>query len=256
MMANPQLEQGYTRISNEILEALAKHQLNGTQWRILIVVFRYTYGFARKAHELSETFISKITGIHRKQIGRELSALIKNKLLIVKKPASFTSSRVLAFNKDFEVWEGVSTKPLTGDKNTPPNGLVELTGSELVDRTGNKLVDHINKYSKENIKKNYIDDFFEKIWLLYPKHKGKGQVSKTQKEKLFKIGYDEILRAIERYKKEMTGKDPQYIMYGSTFFNSGYVDYLDKNYGDDQEKQGTGSDIYAGYTDFTGKFRD
>lgn len=255
-MADVQLERGYTRIANEILDALAKYQLNGTQWRILIVVFRYTYGFARKDHELSETFISKLTGIHRKQIGRELSELIKDKLLLVKKPASFTSSRILAFNKNFEVWEGVSTKTLTGNKNTPPNGLVELTGSGLVDPTGNGLVDHIKKYSKENIKKSSIDDFFEDIWRQYPKHKGKGQVSKSQKEKLHQIGQDEISRAIERYKRETAGKDKQYIMYGSTFFNSGYVDYLDKNYEAEPQRQEIGGDIYAGYKDYTGQFRD
>jgi phage replication O-like protein O len=255
-MANPQLEQGYTRIANEIMDALAKYQLNGTQWRILIVVFRYTYGFARKDHDLSETFISNITGIHRKQIGRELSVLIKNKLLIVKKPASFTSSRILAFNKDYESWEGVSTKTLTGDKNATPNELVELTGSGLVDPTGNGLVDHIKKYTKEKINKGYIDDFFEEVWQQYPKKKGKGQVSKAQKEKLYKIGRDEIFRAIERYKKETTGRDHQYIMYGSTFFNSGYIDYLDKNYDQGSHHQQSGGDNTYGYQDFTGRFRD
>ncbi|MDD5064990.1 MAG: hypothetical protein PHQ35_09585 [Phycisphaerae bacterium] len=80
-----------------------------------------------------------------------------------------------------------------------------------------------------NLIKTY-DDFFENIWRLYPKKEGKGQVSKTQKEKLYKIGFDELSRCIERYKKSKKGVDSQYLQYGSTFFNSGYVDYLDCNY--------------------------
>jgi hypothetical protein len=46
-----------------------------------------------------------------------------------------------------------------------------------------------------------MDEFFSNIWSMYPRKEGKGQVSKTQKEKLHKIGTDEITRCIERYKK-------------------------------------------------------
>lgn len=153
-MADVQLKNGYTKIANEILEALALQPLNGTQWRILMVIFRYTYGFNRKEYELSEGFITKATGIHSKQIGRELSDLIKKGLILVKKNASFTEPRSLMFNKDFEKWETVSTKMLTGNKNAPPNEIVELTGSELVDRTGSELVDQEKKILKKSIKKN------------------------------------------------------------------------------------------------------
>ena len=61
-MANPKLENGYSPIANEILEQLCRQNLNGTQFRIIMVVWRYTYGFSRKEHELSETFISKAIG--------------------------------------------------------------------------------------------------------------------------------------------------------------------------------------------------
>ena len=81
------------------------------------------------------------------------------------------------------------------------------------------------------------DEFFERIWKLYPIKKGKGQVSKTKKQVLRRIGYEEISRCVERYVTEMTEnkKDKQYWQHGSTFFNSGYVDYLDKNYCTEEE---------------------
>lgn len=230
-LADVQLEHGFARIANEILDALAMKPLNGTQWRILIVVFRYTYGFCRREHELSEAFISKATGIHRKQVGRELNVLIKNNLLTVKKEASFSSSRVLAFNKDFELWR-VSTKTLTGDVNAPVNELVGLTGNELVDPTGSGLVDQERK-TKERLKKDELAKFFESIWKLYPNKKGKGQISDTQKAKLYKIGIVALSKCIERYKKSK--QDWQAWQYGSTFFNSGYVDYLDANYQSNEE---------------------
>lgn len=76
-----------------------------------------------------------------------------------------------------------------------------------------------------------VDDFFESIWSLYPKKEGKGSISKSQKLKLFKIGIEEITRAINRYKQKIQkeGIEKKYIKQGSTFFNSGYIDYLDSN---------------------------
>ncbi len=72
---------------------------------------------------------------------------------------------------------------------------------------------------------------FEKLWKLYPSKKGKGQVSDTAKMRLLKIGYEEMGRAIDRYKTELEkDSDWRKPQNGSTFFNSGYVDYLDANY--------------------------
>ena len=72
---------------------------------------------------------------------------------------------------------------------------------------------------------------FEKLWKLYPSKKGKGQVSLAAKQRLLKVGYEEMARAIDRYilglEKDSEWRKPQN---GSTFFNSGYVDYLDDNY--------------------------
>ena len=45
-------------------------------------------------------------------------------------------------------------------------------------------------------------------------------------------GYNQMKRCVERFVKDMESehRDRKYWMHGSTFFNSGYVDYLDKNY--------------------------
>lgn len=76
-----------------------------------------------------------------------------------------------------------------------------------------------------------IDKLFEYLWSLYPNKKGKGQVSEAKRKALFEVGKDEMERAVSRYlhelKKDASWRKPQN---GSTFFNSGYVDYLDKNF--------------------------
>ena len=94
-----------------------------------------------------------------------------------------------------------------------------------------------------------VEEFYNTIWKLYPKKKGKGQVSKSQKTKLFNLGYDVISKCVDRYVKEFSssGKSEQYMMYGSTFFNSGYVDYLDENYGNDRDAGITEEEHNAGW---------
>lgn len=94
-----------------------------------------------------------------------------------------------------------------------------------------------NEYVNDNVNENNINiladakALFERLWKLYPNKKGKGQVSDTQKKRLLAIGEDKLVKAIERYSLELQ-KDADWrkAQYGSTFFNSGYVDYLDENY--------------------------
>lgn len=68
--------------------------------------------------------------------------------------------------------------------------------------------------------------------------KGKGQVSDSKRRALYKIGFEEISRAIDRYlaelQKDSAWRKPQN---GSTFFNSGYVDYLDDNFVPDKKPE-------------------
>lgn len=86
------------------------------------------------------------------------------------------------------------------------------------------------KLNKELNINNSIGDFWEDIWGHYPIKKGKGKVSDTQKKKLFKYGIDQMRRCVDRYVDGFGNNDRKYMMHGSTFFNSGYVDYLDENF--------------------------
>lgn len=75
-------------------------------------------------------------------------------------------------------------------------------------------------------------ELFEYLWTLYPKKRGKGSVSDTQKKKLLKVGKDDMEQAIRNYLEEINnrGTDMKFVKNGSSFFNSGYIDYLPENY--------------------------
>jgi len=108
------------------------------------------------------------------------------------------------------------------------------------ERTGNVSYDDTLPYRERKSPKPTkadIDAFFFSLWDLYPVKKGKGRVSDAKRKALFAIGKEEMERAIDRYlqelKKDSDWRKPQN---GSTFFNSGYVDYLDANFTPDEAR--------------------
>lgn len=120
-----------------------------------------------------------------------------------------------------------------------PLGIPVCNRSDTQNRTDKNREEKNSIYSAEKLHdEQSLDDFFESIWKLYPIKKGKGQVSTSRKKALQKIGYDQIGRCVDRFLKDMSdsGRDRKYWMHGSTFFNSGYVDYLDENWGQESEK--------------------
>lgn len=103
---------------------------------------------------------------------------------------------------------------------------------EIDNKNTNSASDNAPKASRQE-----INDFFESVWKLYPNKKGKGQVSDSKKKVLYNIGFEEISRAIERYKVGLAAEEWRKPQNGSTFFNSGYIDYLDENYRAGQQLQ-------------------
>lgn len=73
---------------------------------------------------------------------------------------------------------------------------------------------------------------FDHLWSLYPKKRGKSSVSDKQKRKILEVGQENMEAAIKNYitEIEQNGTDMQYVKNGSTFFNSGYYDYLPDNF--------------------------
>lgn len=85
---------------------------------------------------------------------------------------------------------------------------------------------------KRNVQKD-AQEFFERVWKLYPCKKGKTQISYKKKRELMEFDFETIEHAIDKYKAELkkeTWKNP---MNGSTFFNGRFRDYI----GDETEEE-------------------
>lgn len=108
-MASPQVEKGYTRVANEILENIIKTNLNGTQYRLVMLIWRYTYGFKRTSHDMSLSWMAEKINASRSQVDRELSSLI-DRNIVFSKGTGTKGARKLGFNKNHEEWQETAEK--------------------------------------------------------------------------------------------------------------------------------------------------
>ena len=81
-----------------------------------------------------------------------------------------------------------------------------------------------------HMSKQEAAQLFEKLWGQYPCKRGKAKVSDSAKIKLLKTGADQMQRALSRYLSDLKRESWRKPQNGSTFFTSGYIDYLDSNY--------------------------
>ena len=161
-MADVQTENGYTKIADELLEVIPKFKFNGTQLRIIMVVWRYTYGFGRKDHEMSLSFFMKATGLGKTQLDRELKTLIERNVLTVTEESTYTKSRKLSFNKHYDAWtieradsqhkNGQSAKTLTVSKKAEEQSVKTLTVSKKAEEQSAKtLTQTVSKFADQDI---------------------------------------------------------------------------------------------------------
>ena len=123
-------------------------------------------------------------------------------------------------------------------KNVVINSISSDRNSINDGRNSQSRVEKSKEDNKNTLCKADALALFEKLWKRYPVKKGKGQVSDAKKMKLLEVGFDEMNRAIERYKVELEkDSDWRKPQNGSTFFNSGYIDYLDDNYSPDPARE-------------------
>jgi phage replication O-like protein O len=117
-MANPQTEEGYTRIANEIFEALAGIRIPGEARQCLDVILRKTYGYNKKEDKISLSQFCLITHLGKEHVCKALLTLAKINIIITQKGNGYISS--YRFNKDFDTWKPLPKKVTITQKGNKP----------------------------------------------------------------------------------------------------------------------------------------
>lgn len=108
------LDDGFTRIANELLEAVMHAGLSQHQLLVFMAVMRKTYGFNKKSDWVSNEQISMLTGILPHKCSAAKSALVKRGILT-------QTGRVIGINKAVSEWSPLPVKG-TEKKTLPEKG--------------------------------------------------------------------------------------------------------------------------------------
>lgn len=102
-MASPQCENGYTKIANELLQALVNRIPNPTWLRIALWTIRLTYGFNRKEVGTNYQAYATKLNLTKDTIKHALFDMADHK--IVKFESKTVETFVISINKDYELWK-------------------------------------------------------------------------------------------------------------------------------------------------------
>ena len=155
-------------------------------------------------------------------------------------------------DKDREKWEAVCEKRRAAGKlggrpkkAEKANGFSEKHNKACKPDSDSECdSEYINNNLSANDRTNAqcnAQEIFEQAWAMYPEKKGKARVSDKDKRTIAEIGLEHFTRALDRYKAEVEASSFKRYQNGSTFFHSGYVDYLDENYSPTTEKPRSGT---------------
>ncbi|HBV3516793.1 TPA: replication protein [Klebsiella pneumoniae] len=140
------LDDGFTRIANELLEAVMHAGLSQHQLLVFMAVMRKTYGFNKKSDWVSNEQLSELTGILPHKCSAAKSVLVKRGILT-------QTGRVIGINKTVSEW---SSLPVKGKEKKPYLKKVTLpeSGKKSLPESGNAYypnqVNTKDKHTKDN----------------------------------------------------------------------------------------------------------
>lgn len=112
------MDENFTKLANETVEALSRTNLSSYEWRFLMVLFRKTYGFQKKDDWIALSQIVEMSGMHKAHVSRSKKKLIERNIV------TQTGNRI-AFNKYHTQW-----------RELPKQATVTQTGN-IVTSSGN-----------------------------------------------------------------------------------------------------------------------
>jgi phage replication O-like protein O len=96
-VADPQLENGYTRIANELLEALVRLRCPPVVLAATLAVIRETYGYNRKTAPIARSRLAEVMGLSYERARHALSEAVAWGIVI-------REGRELGLQKDYSKW--------------------------------------------------------------------------------------------------------------------------------------------------------
>jgi phage replication O-like protein O len=137
-MSSPQTEDGYTRIANELLDAIVQTRIPAEVRRVFDYILRMTYGYSRKSFETTHYEIAQVLKTKRQRVSSSIDWLrSRNMINGTEKCAVLERNHktILGIQKDFDGWK---------------HGTEKCAAQKSVPSTAQKSVQTSSRKKKEN----------------------------------------------------------------------------------------------------------
>ncbi|ENJ7583130.1 replication protein [Providencia rettgeri] len=206
------LDNGYTRIANELLEAVMLANLTQHQLLVFFAIARKTYGYNKKSDWVGNEQLSKLTGMLPHKCSAAKSELVSRGILLAEK-------RHVSINKNIHEWKEKQVYPKkvnlpeSGKKTLPESGKGDYPNQvNTKDNTTKEKKDNKNTMSEEvrsmdeksNSEPTKQDPFiepFEKIFWIAGMRKIGKEKSKAAFKSKFKEWRKETGGSIDEFAK-------------------------------------------------------
>jgi phage replication O-like protein O len=240
--ASPQLENGYTRLANELLDALISAGLTSRQWAVVMAIIRKTYGFNKKADEIGLSQLNLMTGIDKAHLSRTVRELETAR--VIHREAG-THGHSLSINKQHKQWGLLKEQPQLPKEQQLPNkqlgvaeratlGVAESATKGLPKEQPQKTrLKNKGKTTPKDMSAVALAERFDRFYSGYPKKRNRAQAEKA----FAKLNPDDsllqiMLEAVEvakRCRDDWRKDGGQFIPYAASWLNAcGWKDEPDQ----------------------------
>lgn len=228
---SPQLENGYTRLANELLDALLCAGLTARQWAVVMAIARKTYGWNKTRDDIGLSQLRLLTGIDKAHLSRAVREL-ESLGIVHREPG--THSHTLGINKRHKEWRLLNQQPQLPKEQPLPNqqpgvaesatlGVAESATQGLPNQQPQNTSKDKGKTTPKETLSASLRESFDRFYAAYPKKRKKAQAEKA----FAKLNPDEsllqtMLEAVEvakRSRDDWRKDGGQFIPYPASWLN-------------------------------------
>ena len=238
----PQCEDGYTRIANELLDALCRIRIPGESMQIFCVILRKTYGYGKKIDRISLSQFVEATGMKKPNVCRALKQLQTLNVIHIDKiviqndngfiqndNANYVTYRINKFHASWESGKRVQSRPASIAKTVKP---FIQSDNETLSKTIINVIQNDTHNRKKETKEKNLTPFAEILDFLNLKAGKSFKLVDTHKRHIqarWNEGYSlEDFKTVISAKSEEWGDDEKMSKYlrPETLFGGKFDSYL------------------------------
>lgn len=152
--SSPQLEDGHIRIANELFDAILKFPFTLKQQSVLLAIVRKTYGFNKKADDMSAAQIGALCGMARNHVTETLNELCAMGV-ITKRAGEYGC--VIGINKRHDEWRAERKTPrakIVPNQDSPESGLEVVPNQDKTSPESGQVDSPESGHTKDNLPKD------------------------------------------------------------------------------------------------------